>query len=208
MSLGATAAAYAQLKGGAAQGFDAALLVENFGIPAAIVVFLSVMATNTLVVYGMIMSFLNLRPESGFLRPALVIGAISIVGALWQGILDRFLGFLLLIGTFFVPVFAIMLADYWIVKRGRYSVGDVLSKRGGAYWYTGGFNAPAWVAYVIGAGLAFYWTRISPLSFGATVPVFVLTFVLYLTARFIADRTTGQQSSAGTDNAPSSRLRS
>ena len=138
MSLGATAAAYAQLKGGAAQGFDAALLVENFGIPAAIVVFLSVMATNTLVVYGMIMSFLNLRPESGFLRPALVIGAISIVGALWQGILDRFLGFLLLIGTFFVPVFAIMLADYWIVKRGRYSVGDVLSKRGGAYWYTVG----------------------------------------------------------------------
>jgi NCS1 family nucleobase:cation symporter-1 len=208
MSLGATAAAYAQLKGGAAQGFDAALLVENFGIPAAIVVFLSVMATNTLVVYGMIMSFLNLRPESGFLRPALVIGAISIVGALWQGILDRFLGFLLLIGTFFVPVFAIMLADYWIVKRGRYSVGDVLSKRGGAYWYAGGFNAPAWVAYVIGAGLAFYWTRISPLSFGATVPVFVLTFVLYLTARFIADRTTGQQSTAGTDNAPSSRLRS
>jgi NCS1 family nucleobase:cation symporter-1 len=208
MSLGATAAAYAQLKGGAAQGFDAALLVENFGIPAAIVVFLSVMATNTLVVYGMIMSFLNLRPESGFLRPAFVIGAISIVGALWQGILDRFLGFLLLIGTFFVPVFAIMLADYWIVKRGRYSVGDVLSKRGGAYWYAGGFNAPAWVAYVIGAGLAFYWTRISPLSFGATVPVFVLTFVLYLTARFIADRTTGQQSTAGTDNAPSSRLRS
>ena len=61
---------------------------------------------------------------------------------------------------------------------------------------------------MIGAGLAFYWTRISPLSFGATVPVFVLTFVLYLTARFIADRTTGQQSSAGTDNAPSSRLRS
>jgi NCS1 family nucleobase:cation symporter-1 len=83
----------------------------------------------------MIMSFLNLRPESGFLGPAIVIGAISIVGALWQGILDRFLGFLLLIGTFFVPVF-------------------------------------------------------------------VLPFILYLTARFIADRTTGQQSSAGTDRAP------
>ena len=46
--------------------------IENFGIAAAVVVFLSVMATNTLVVYGMIMSYLNLRPQSGFLGPALV----------------------------------------------------------------------------------------------------------------------------------------
>jgi nucleobase:cation symporter-1, NCS1 family len=197
MSLGATAAAYAQLKGGAAQGFDAALLVENFGIAAAVVVFLSVMATNTLVVYGMIMSYLNLRPQSGFLGPALVIGLVSIVGALWQGILDRFLGFLLLIGTFFVPVFAIMLADYWILRRGSYSVGDVLG-RGGDYWYTGGFNLPAWVAYVVGAGLALYWTRISPLSFGATVPVFLITFVLYLALRFAADRLGGRERAAGT----------
>ncbi len=199
MSLGVTAAAYAQLQGGAAQGFDAAVLVDNFGIPAAIVVFLSVMATNTLVVYGMIMSYLNLRPSSGFLAPALVIGLISIVGALWQGILDRFLGFLLLIGTFFVPVFAIMLADYWILKRGSYSVGDVLGGRGGAYWYTGGFNLPAWAAYVVGAGLALYWTRISPLSFGATVPVFFITFVLYLVLRFAADRVGGGEPETARD---------
>src|SRR5918998_637493 len=141
MSLGATAAAYAQLKGGAAQGFHAALLVENFGIAAAVVVFLSVMATNTLVVYGMIMSYLNLRPQSGFLGPALVIGLISILGATWQGVLNYFLDFLLLIGTFFVPVFAIMLADYYVLRRGEYSVRDILDRRGGGrYWFTGGFN--------------------------------------------------------------------
>jgi nucleobase:cation symporter-1, NCS1 family len=199
MSLGATAAAYAQLKGGAAQGFDPAVLVENFGLPAALVVFLSVMATNTLVVYGMVMSYLDLRPESNFLASAIVIGIISIVGALWQGILDRFLDFLLLIGTFFVPVFAIMLADYYLLRRGNYSAEDVLKKRGGPYWYAGGFNVPAWVAWVIGVGLALYWTRISPLSFGATVPVFVITFVLYLVARFGADRLTGRHTVSETD---------
>ena len=200
MSLGVTAAAYAQLKGGAAQGFDAAVLVENFGIPAAIVVFLSVMATNTLVVYGMIMSYLNLRPRSGFLGPALVIGLISILGATWQGVLNYFLDFLLLIGTFFVPVFAIMLADYYVLRRGEYSVRDILERRGGRYWFTGGFNLPAWAAYVVGAGLALYWTRISPLSFGATVPVFALTFVLYLILRFAADRAKGR--TAETDRVP------
>jgi nucleobase:cation symporter-1, NCS1 family len=200
MSLGVTAAAYAQLKGGAAQGFDAAVLVENFGIPAAIVVFLSVMATNTLVVYGMIMSYLNLRPRSGFLGPALVIGLISILGATWQGVLNYFLDFLLLIGTFFVPVFAIMLADYYVLRRGEYSVREILKRRGGRYWFTGGFNLPAWAAYVVGAGLALYWTRISPLSFGATVPVFALTFVLYLILRFAADRAKGR--TAETDRVP------
>jgi len=199
MSLGATAAAYAQLKGGAAQGFDPAVLVENFGLPAALVVFLSVMATNTLVVYGMVMSYLDLRPEGSFLSSALVIGVISIVGALWQGILDRFLDFLLLIGTFFVPVFAIMLADYYLARRGTYSAEDVLKKRGGLYWYTGGFNVAAWVAWVVGVGLAFYWTRVSPLSFGATVPVFVLTFVLYLAVRFVAGRATRDQTVGETD---------
>jgi NCS1 family nucleobase:cation symporter-1 len=199
MSLGATAAAYAQLKGGTAQGFDPAVLVENFGLPAALVVFLSVMATNTLVVYGMVMSYLDLRPESNFLASAVVIGIISIVGALWQGILDRFLDFLLLIGTFFVPVFAIMLADYYLVRRGNYSTEDVLKKRGGTYWYTAGFNASAWVAWVIGVGLAFYWTRVSPLSFGATVPVFVLTFVLYLAVRVLAGRVARSQTVSETD---------
>src|ERR671916_1904597 len=200
MSLGVTAAAYAQLQGGAAQGFDAAALVENLGIPAAIVFFLSVMATNTLGVYGMIMSYLNLRPQSGFLGPALVIGLISILGATWQGVLNYFLDFLLLIGTFFVPVFAIMLADYYILRRGEYSVRDLLERSGGRYWFMGGFNVPAWAAYVVGAGLALYWTRISPLSFGATVPVFALTFVLYLILRFAADR--AKRRAAETDRVP------
>jgi NCS1 family nucleobase:cation symporter-1 len=75
----------------------------------------------------------------------------------------------------------------------------VLKKRGGAYWYSAGFNVPAWVAWVIGVALAIYWTRISPLSFGATVPVFVLTFVLYLAVRFGADRVTRRQSVSETD---------
>lgn len=188
MTLGVTAISYAILSGGSAAAFDPTVLVSNFGFAAALVVFLSVMATNTLVVYGMVMSYLNLNPRSGFLGPALVLGGISIAGALWQGILDRFLDFLFLIGTFFVPVFAIMLADYFILRRGRYLVQDLLKGRDGAYWFTAGFNPAAWSAYVVGAGLAFYWTRISPLSLGATIPVFLLTFALYLTISFVLSR--------------------
>jgi hypothetical protein len=51
-----------------------------------------------------------------------------------------------------------------------------------------GHDVKATAVYVVGAGLALYWTRISPLSFGATIPVFAITFVLYLAIRSLADR--------------------
>ena len=35
-------------------------------------------------------------------------------------------------------------------------------------------------SFLVGAALAFYWTRVSPLAFGATLPTFAVTFVLYL----------------------------
>jgi nucleobase:cation symporter-1, NCS1 family len=51
---------------------------------------------------------------------------------------------------------------------------------GGAYWYLGGVNPLAVGSFVVGAALAFYWTRVSPLPFGATLPTFAVTFVIYL----------------------------
>jgi NCS1 family nucleobase:cation symporter-1 len=117
------------------------------------VIFVSVMATNTLVVYGMTMSYENLRPRSNYLRAALVIGLISIAGVTWQGILDRFVSFLFLISALFVPVFAIMIVDYWILRRWRYSTRDLVVTRGGAYWYLAGVNPIAVGSFVVGAAL-------------------------------------------------------
>ncbi|CAN5558650.1 putative hydroxymethylpyrimidine transporter CytX [soil metagenome] len=189
MGLGATVSGFSILRG-MEQTFDPTVLLSGFGfgIPAALVIFLSVMTTNVMAVYGAVMSYLNIRPQDAFWKPALAIGIITVLGALWTGILDQFQNFLLLIGTLFIPVFAIMLADYWIVKRGNYDAAEVLKRSGGEYWYTGGYNVAAWIAYLIGAGAAFYWTQISPLSFGATLPSFVLTFVLYLIVRALLDR--------------------
>lgn len=206
MTLGATALAYVFLTGGEATSFDPTVILESFGTPLAVVIFLSVMATNTLVVYGMTMSWQNIRPRSNYLRAALVIGAISIAGAVWQGILDSFVSFLFLISGLFVPVFAIMVVDYWILRRGRYSVSDLVASRGGPYWYRGGVNPVAMAAFLVGAGLAFYWIRISPPPIGATIPVFVVTFVLYLAlslaVRGRGDSTGRPDPTSGTAAAP------
>lgn len=200
MGLGATVSGFSILAG-REQTFDPTVLLAGFGfgLPAALVIFLSVMTTNVMAVYGAVMSYMNIRPQDGFWKPALVIGIITVVGALYEGILNQFQNFLLTIGALFVPVFAIMLADYFVAQRGRYSVEEVLKDRGGAYWYTGGYSIAAYVTYAVGAGAAFYWTKVSPLSFGATVPTFVLTFVLYLVARAVADRVGVRRTGVETD---------
>src|SRR5699024_4081849 len=55
MSLGLTAFVYIMISSGSVPAvFDPTVFVDHFGAPIAIVIFLSVMATNTMVVYGMV----------------------------------------------------------------------------------------------------------------------------------------------------------
>ena len=181
MALGATAIAWVVLEGGEAVPFDPTVIVEAFGAPLAGVVFLSVMATNTMVVYGMVSSVVNMVPSSRlrFLPTALVLGAISVVGATWLGLLGQFTAFLTVIGALFVPVFAVMLADYYVVHKGSYDA-DILRGRGGRYWYRGGVNAAAVLTWLVGAGSSLLLTYVLASPVGATIPTFVISFVLYL----------------------------
>ena len=62
MSLGATAIGYVVLSGGEAIPFDPVTIIEPFGALFAVAIFLSVMATNTMVVYGMVTTVVNAIP--------------------------------------------------------------------------------------------------------------------------------------------------
>ncbi|WP_243844363.1 cytosine permease [Salinibacterium sp. ZJ454] len=181
MSLGATAIGYVVLRGGDAVPFDPVTIVEPFGALFAVAIFLSVMATNTMVVYGMVTTVVNSLPgrRTKFLPTAIVLGIISIIGSTFFGLLAQFTTFLITIGALFAPIFAIMIVDYYIVARGSYDA-DILKARGGRYWFTAGINWLAVVAWAIGAASAYVWAYVLPLQFGATIPAFILTFVVYL----------------------------
>jgi NCS1 family nucleobase:cation symporter-1 len=183
MSLGATAMAYVVLGGGEAVPFDPVTIIEPFGALFAVAIFLSVMATNTMVVYGMVTSVVNSLPgrRVKFLPTAIVLGLIAIIGSTFFGLLDQFTTFLFTIGALFAPIFAIMIVDYYIVARGSYHA-DILKARGGRYWFAAGVNWLAVVAWAIGAASAYVWAYVWPLPFGATIPAFLLTFVVYLAA--------------------------
>lgn len=185
MSLGATAIGYVVLSGGEAIPFDPVTIIEPFGALFAVAIFLSVMATNTMVVYGMVTTVVNALPgrRVPFLATALVLGVISIIGSTFFGLLAQFTTFLVTISALFAPVFAIMIVDYYLLKRGAYEP-DILRPSGGRYWYTAGVNWIAIGSWAVGAILAYVWAYVWPLPFGATVPAFVVTFVLYLLLSF------------------------
>jgi NCS1 family nucleobase:cation symporter-1 len=181
MSLGATAIAYIALQGGTINSFDPISIVTAFGAPFALVIFLSVMATNTMVVYGMVASVVNLTPTKSikFLPSALILGLISIIGASWLAMLDQFTSFLTLVGTLFIPVFAIMIVDYYIIKKAYYQY-DILLGKGGRYWYQNGFNLGAFIVWTVGVTLSLWLTYCTESIFGVTIPTFAFSFTAYL----------------------------
>ena len=176
MGLGAAVSGLSVL-GGMQQTYDPTRLLSGFGfgLPAALVIFFSVMTTNVMAVYSATLSCMNVSPGMAFWKPALVIGVVTVFGALIPGILDQFQNFLLLIGALFIPAFSVMIVDYYLVGRDGYSA-ELLRSPHQLGRPTAGI---AIGAYLIGAALAAYWTLVAPLSIGASLPVFVITGGLY-----------------------------
>lgn len=189
MSLGATAISYLALNGDTPQAFDPTVIVAAFGLPVAIVVFLSVMASNTMGMYGMVSSTINMVPSSKikFLPTALILGAISIAGSTWLAMLERFTTFLTFVGAIFIPVFAIMLVDYYIVKKGFYNA-DILRSHGGEYWYKNGVNIAALVVWGMGVATSVLLTYFFVSPIGATLPVFFISAFLYVCWALLAKK--------------------
>ncbi len=155
----------------------------GFGMAGSMVIFLSVIAANVMCVYSSTMSFLNIFPKPGFKKTAIVIGAICVIGALFSGILDVFLDFVGLIGVLFMPIFSIMIADFFVVNKQSYDIDAIVSpEKNSKYSYSGGINWVAIGVYVISAGFAYYWLMIAPMAIGSTIPTFIIAFVLYIIA--------------------------
>jgi putative hydroxymethylpyrimidine transporter CytX len=143
-------------------------------------------------IYSTAVSVQNLVPKASHAVLAVIVGALAIVVAV---ILDliAYETFLFLIGGVFVPVFSILLSDYFAVRRGRYDVPD-LYERSGAYWHDWGVNAVGIAVWA--AGFFIYalcaqppwllehadfvsWAPLWMTHIGGTIPAFAFSFVAY-----------------------------
>ena len=155
----------------------------GFGLLGSVVIFMSIVAANVMCVYSSTMSWLNTFPKFSYKITALIIGIICIIGAVFSGILDRFLDFVGLIGVLFLPIFAIMIADFYVVQKQKLNIEAIIyPDRDDQYHYTNGFNLRAYVVFVIAASFAFYFTLINPIATGATIPTFFVAFFGYILA--------------------------
>ena len=153
-------------------------------------------------IYSTAVSLQNYFPKANQIQLSILVGIISTLLAaliITSGVpLLDYENFLLLIGSFFVPLFGVVAADYFLHQKRRYDR-DALYQAGGRYWFGGGFN---WLAIGTWAlGVLLYWlltdlpqrtlaplgltlppaaTALPTLSqFGGTIPSFLLSFVLY-----------------------------
>ncbi|ADI26607.1 cytosine permease [Geobacillus sp. C56-T3] len=156
------------------------LAAYGFGLIASIVVFFSVLSTNVMALYSATMSFMNVFPRAGFWKPTLIMGVICTLGALLKEVLmSHFFNFIMLIATLFIPVFAIVLVDYFLIKKGVYDAEDILYDTKGQYRYQKGVNIAAYITYIVGAVFAYYFTYIHPLTVGSTMLTFLLSGAVY-----------------------------
>ncbi len=144
-------------------------------------------------VYSTAVSIQNLVPRLGQRTLVVATSAVVLVVALLVP-LAQYESFLLLIGSAFIPLLGVLAADYFAVRGRRYET-DELYREQGAYWYGAGVNWRGIVVWVVGIAIylgisglpAFNVTGLAP-ELGASLPSFVVSFVLYTALARLATR--------------------
>jgi nucleobase:cation symporter-1, NCS1 family len=119
-------------------------------------------------IYSAAVSGQNLVPRLNQRAGVAAVTVIGVVVAAWlvglpdEGVLT-YEFFLLLIGSIFVPLFGVFLADYEVVRRRRPYRAEALFDDRGPYRYAAGFNPGAMAAWVLGFA-TYHW--IAPTSLG------------------------------------------
>jgi len=152
------------------------LLNLGLGVAALLIVLFSTFTTTFLDIYSTAVSALNIFPQLEERKGVIIGGVIGTLVALIFPI-EQYENFLLFIGAMFCPIFGIVLADYFIFRKKRYSLSDLYKK--GEYWYWEGVNTKAVISWII--GVIMYQQSIKyGLWIGSSIPSMIVAGVLYL----------------------------
>jgi len=144
------------------------------------VVFLSVVSTNVMGTYSASFSFIAAFPKVTFWKICLIVGAVSIVGALLKDVLiEMMMDYVLLIGFMYIPMFSMLLVDFFLLNKGQYDAEDIATDCRGKYRFDKGFNVVAIAVYLLCAFGAYYFCYVQPLETGTTIPAFFVSGLVY-----------------------------
>lgn len=148
----------------------------GLALPALMMVVLSTITTGFPDVYSAACSMLNISGRFSARTILWAAGLLSICVALVFP-MEQYEHFLLFIGAMFVPLFGVVLTDYFLIQRRNLQV-EQLYKTGGAYWYKGGFNLKAIFAWAVGF-LLYEAIAVFKLPIGGSIPALVAAGLVY-----------------------------
>lgn len=152
----------------------AMMLAANLGFTALGIVILSTVTTTFLDAYSAGVTFLNIFPGLNERKTALAMGIAGTIIAVTVPI-EQYENFLYAIGSVFAPLFAILLTDYFIIKKNRKLQEKLLVNWGAA------------AVWIVGVIMYYMFIKLD-FVLGATVPVMAITGLIYcLSWRFIKD---------------------
>ncbi|HET6771043.1 MAG TPA: cytosine permease [Actinomycetota bacterium] len=162
-------------------------------------------------IYSAAVSTQNLAPRVSQRAMIVAVSAAGVAIGVWlfrqpgEGIF-AYESFLFLIGSVFIPLFAVFVADYFVLRRQRYEPGALFDPRG-RYRYSAGFRIHAIAAWILGFVVYHLvvptgptgWVEIvkdltgAPL-FGGNAPASILSFVAAFGAYLVLGLATGRRS--------------
>jgi len=122
----------------------------------------------------------------------IVTTLLAFVPVFYGSFVDLFMAFMDILSVVFPPMLAIVIVDFFLIKKQNYEVAE-MDKKGGRYWYTNGFNVTAIIVWVAGAIIYMFLRSIKfgAHSVGAVLPCFLACCLLY----YIVARATNKSSS-------------
>ena len=154
--------------------------------PALLTVVFSTITSDFPDLYSAACSFLNISGKISARTVMGITGVVSIVLALVFP-MERYQGFLLFIGAMFVPLFGVVLTDYFFVRKRRLDQ-DALNRVGGPYWYSRGYHGKALFAWAVGFA-TYEAIQILRFPVGGSIPAMLAAGVLYYAAASVPHRT-------------------
>ena len=158
-----------------------ALILQIMGriglaIPALIMVVFSTITSDFPDVYSATCSMLNISQKVKSQTIMWIAGIFSILVALVFP-MEQYENFLFLIGAMFMPLFGVVLTDYFVIRNRRLRV-EALYEVGGVYWYYKGFNIIALIAWSIGF-VVYKFIEMMKFSIGSSMPAMVAAGLFY-----------------------------
>ncbi|HLR70675.1 MAG TPA: cytosine permease [Pseudogracilibacillus sp.] len=134
-----------------------------FGVLSLLFIIIANITTQAVGLYSFAVSTKVIKPELKFTSVTLFWAGWTILLVFWGGIWEYYEIFLAVVGSTAGSVVALILADFYIVRKRKLSMKALYKIKGSkAYQYTGGFNIVALIAFA--AGISSYLFVYDPIN--------------------------------------------